>query len=510
MERQIIIGLISDVDYVKQIRLYWNPEYIESSALHLLATWCIEYFDKHDEVPGGLIENIFEKKRKRIDKDLAEELEEEILPSLSNEYYDEKKNTKYLLDETEKYFISRSLAIKAETISALLAKDDIKQAAEVEESFDLFKGFAKDDEDTKPESEDFDKKIDEVFEEANEPVFKYHGALGKMLNEHLIRGGFVGILAPEKRYKSWILLDMAMRAYEQGVPVAFFQAGDMTENQQLLRLFSYIAKQPTKEELKEFIYVPVVDCVKNQNNTCSEGIRECFVGITNKTDMELRGPEKLTRKELIDAYENNPDYKRCINCTAFSKNMWGTLFVKKIKPAKPLTKKRTKTIARKFFSNENLFRMRTFANGTLTINMMNAILDQWELIGFKPKFIAIDYADLIVDFSSKEYRHQQNKIWKDLRALSQKRNALIVAPTQADANSYEVATLKLKNFSEDKRKYAHVTAMFGLNHDKDGVEKALGMLRINKLIVREGVNEQEQVHVTQRLDIGRPIFDSFF
>lgn len=511
MERQIVIGLISNIDYINYIRPYWKSDYMGDDALRLIANWSVEYYDKHGEPISTAIETVFDKKRKRIDKDLASEIEEDLLPALSNEAAEEPKSLKYLLDETEKYFKGRSMLLKSETINDLIAKDDLVGAERIEESFELFKGFEKDDEIAFEDGDSLDKKIDEVFANGLEPVIKYLGPIGQLLNEHLIQGGFVGILAPEKRYKSWILADMAMTAVDQDVPVALFQAGDMTENQQMLRLLSYSSKRPTKENHHDFIYVPQMDCVLNQRNECAMSERECDTGITNKSVAELRGSDRLTKKELIEAIDAYPDYKPCINCAAFAKNQWGTIYLNKIRPAKVLSKKYAKIMAKKFFvSNEKTFRMRTFVNGTLSVAMIRNQIMRWHKLGFFPRLILIDYADLLVDHSHKEPRHQQNQIWKDLRALSQEFDVLVITPTQADANSYEVATLKLKNFSEDKRKYSHVTAMFGLNHDKDGIEKSLGVLRINKLIVREGVNEQEQVYVTQRLDIGRPIVHSFF
>ena len=66
---------------------------------------------------------------------------------------------------------------------------------------------------------------------------------------------------------------------------------------------------------------------------------------------------------------------------------------------------------------------------------------------------------------------KQNEIWKNLRALSQSRNCLVLTATQADAKSYEKNVLTMSNYSEDKRKFAHVTAMYGLNQDKHGREK---------------------------------------
>jgi replicative DNA helicase len=56
---------------------------------------------------------------------------------------------------------------------------------------------------------------------------------------------------------------------------------------------------------------------------------------------------------------------------------------------------------------------------------------------YTPDVIIIDYADLLIDGSQKEERHKQNKIWKDLRGLNQKRKCLLITATQTDAGSYK-------------------------------------------------------------------------
>jgi hypothetical protein len=83
--------------------------------------------------------------------------------------------------------------------------------------------------------------------------------------------------------------------------------------------------------------------------------------------------------------------------------------------------------------------------------------------------------------------------------------------TQADAASYEKNSLGLSNFSEDKRKYGHVTAMYGLNQDVDGREKKIGIMRINEIVVREGeFDTSSQIHVLQNLRRGRPFLYSYY
>ena len=68
----------------------------------------------------------------------------------------------------------------------------------------------------------------------------------------------------------------------------------------------------------------------------------------------------------------------------------------------------------------------------------------------------------------------------------------------------------VKNIAEDKRKYAHVTAMWGLNQDPKGREKKLGIMRLNELVVREGIfNIHNEVAILQDLRSGRPFLESY-
>jgi len=110
-----------------------------------------------------------------------------------------------------------------------------------------------------------------------------------------------------------------------------------------------------------------------------------------------------------------------------------------------------------------------------------------------------------------EFRHQVDEIWKGLRNLSQERHCLVITATQADARSYEQNRLKVSNFSEDKRKNAHVTAMYGLNQDPKDREKQLGWMRINEIVIREGdFSSSNEVYVLQNLKRGRPFLGSFW
>jgi hypothetical protein len=509
IERKIIIGLITNTEYLKQLQADWNPAYIESATAKLLADWCWTYFKKYDKAPMRDIETIFLRKLKRgLDKDLAEEIEEEILPKLSAEYEKGEEDITFLLEETQAHFTERQIIIHNETIAALLQKNKIEEAEKEVDNFQLTKYSPEEGLDlSDPKVLD---KIDIAFDTSYQSLIKFPGALGEFWNDQLVRGSLIALLAPEKRGKTFWLLEFMMRAYKQGRKVAFFQAGDMTENQQLIRICIYLAQKSNKEQFCGKQYIPVLDCIKNQADTCNKKIRECDYGVIGTDETKIR--ETITMENLIALYEENPRYKNCYNCVEFRQKKWGTIWLKEKSSTNPLTANESKKLVKKFFiDTKRQIKLSTHENGSLTIPKIKAVLNIWKIRDkFEPEIVLIDYGDLI-EGEEKEERHKQNKIWKSMRGLNQKMDNLWIVPTQSDALSYEKNSLSLKNYSEDKRKYAHATAFYGLNQDVSGREKKLGLMRIGKILIREGeFYTGDEVTVFHRLQIGRPFLGSYF
>ena len=107
-----------------------------------------------------------------------------------------------------------------------------------------------------------------------------------------------------------------------------------------------------------------------------------------------------------------------------------------------------------------------------------------------------------------EGRDKINETWKQMRSLSQKYHCLVVTATQADAASYETDLIRRRNFSEDKRKYAHVTGMIGINQ-KDPEEKEKEVMRLNWLKLRDGLySETRCVYIAGCLSIANPAIRS--
>ena len=515
IERKIIIGIIVSTDFLQQIRDIWDVRYFESSAAKRLARWVWEYFQLYNRAPGREIEDIFFDKIKtdKVAKDIAEEIEEDILPSLSEEYEQENINLDYLLEQTKKYFNERNLAIHTKSIDAALSKGDVMLAEKLAIEYKpLAVSVAHD---INLSDEGILARIDKAFNSDVECLIRFPGPLGHFWNDQLVRGGFVAFLAPEKRGKTWWLLEMADRACSQGRNVAFFQAGDMTEGQQLKRICIHKAAKSNLVRYCGEQYQPIRDCIYNQLGTCKveENWAHDFGVFPDKTYKDVK--YDLVYEDLVQAYEQNPDYKPCHVCYNESQRSIGVPWLKKVDlGSKPLDADEAKKVIQRFYiAHKKQFKLSTHPNDTLNIRDINAILDLWEKQdGYIADVIIIDYADLLIVDGEKEERQKQNKIWKGLRNLSQVRgNPLVITATQADAMSYEKNTLKMTNFSEDKRKYGHVTAMWGLNQDNKDREKKIGLMRINEIVKREGeFFASKEITVLQNLRRGKPFLGSYW
>jgi hypothetical protein len=509
-ERRIIIGLITSTEFIQRIKGKWQVSLLESATAKRIASWCIEYYTKYNKAPGKEIESIFYQKAKNgLSKDLAEEIEEDILPSLSSEYEESSINIDHLVDDATKYFNQRNLIRFANEIIAMVETDKLIDA---ESLASTYKPFAKDTttwiDFSSPE---ILERIEHAFTFSTTPLIEYPGAIGKFWNKHLCRGKFVSLMGPEKRGKTFFLLDLAMRACDQGQNVAFFQAGDMNEDEQIIRTGIYLAKRSNMEDYTGRIFEPVRDCIWNQLNKCERQERKCDFGIFEGKDEKFL-KYKVTNEELKQALKDNKEYQPCVSCRKFDSNKWGTPWIKTVETGPPLNAEDAKGYFNEFFiKHSRHFKLSTHATHTLTVEEINSILNIWkQQDNFEPSVIIIDYADIMTAHARDE-RDKQNQIWGGLRGLSKLWNALVIAPTQSDADSYSVYLLSKKNFSEDKRKYAHVTAMWGLNQDPDDREKEIGIMRLNELVIRDGsASTKRVVNVLQNLKRGRAFITSYW
>lgn len=497
IERNIITGMIVSKEYMNAIHSLYKPEYILSEYARIVAGWCMNYYRKYKDVPNKTIEEIFRRYSEKEEGDVVD-LITTFLTSISEEYERKQFNAPYLITQTVEYFRKRQITILSDDLRLSL------EAGRIEDAEEAIRRFHSVEQESDLSFDPLDPEVIEAaFEDSPEPLFKLPGAVGELMNPTFHRSGFVALMGPEKRGKSFWLQEFVIRAGAAGNNVAVFEAGDMTKNDWIRRLAVKLSATPVKHHFCNNLLIPLKDCRLNQHGTCGMSERTSTVSILGLDGEELSYSEATEkgyvpcehcRKENLDTYIGATWYK--------TKNFDDVLDKKTA--IEHITKFQKQQMRSK------RIRISFHPSGTLTVKKIEQSLDRWEqLYGFIPDVLVIDYADLLAADNHKEFRHQQNQIWQDLRAVSQSRSVLILTATQAGRGAYNKSKVESSDTSEDKRKLAHVTALFGLNQTPE--EKRKQEMRVGAVVVREDdFDIDKQAVVMQCLPIGKVIVGSYW
>lgn len=505
IERRIAIGFLISDDFVREIEPLYKSKYIIAEEARIIIGWCCDYFQEYNIAPKHEIQAIYMDHISELEKDQAEFIED-ILDSISDEIERDSFNLDYLLKQTKTYFKQRKLEIYLEEIKGDIARGKIDRAEFKAEQFKTIEI----EENRGMIPFDDPEKVYQAFEDDADPLIRMGGDLGKRIDSSLVRDSFVALLGRSKAGKTWWLSEFMKRAVRSGRNVVMFQAGDMGEKQQLRRLAIGLAGRSNRAKYCGPMYIPVLDCFYNQTDECDLKIRDCDHGPFDGFEQKQIDP--LSMGAYINAYKRYPDYIPCTSCKHERRSkLKGAIWYKYQRKVKPLTWKDAFRYGEKFNKRYGKrWRVFTYPNKGLTLSIIRRKLDSLDRNGFVADIVIIDYMELLRKdpWMSSDFRHGQNEIWASTRGLSSERNCLIIGGSQSDANSFDIQTLASKNFSEDKRKLDHVTAMYGLN--TTDFERSKGIQRINAIVLREdAVQTANQTVILQCLQQGRPYLDSF-
>lgn len=448
-ERRVLTGLIVDRIVLANVAEKWNGKLFANRWSNLIAKWCVEFHHRYDKPPGKSIEGIFESWAGGQDDDKAVQLVEKFLTRLSGDYEHlaTESNSDYLVDRAAEYFNRVKLDGLAEALQGDISSNDVQRAVKRVQEFDrieMGQGCAIDVLQDR-------QSIKDAFERKSDVLIKYPGALGNFFGTSLERDGFIAFMGPEKRGKTFWLMDIAWRSILQRRRTAFFAVGDMSQDQMLRRFAIRACRRPMEAAT---VKIPI-----SMN----------------------RDPDFDMAEVLFDekTYDKNLSWKMA----------W----------------RRFEALTKKFKTDESYLKMAVYPNSSINVAGIKSVLTGWERRGWIPDVVVIDYADILAPpaGSGTESREQTNATWKQLRSLSQSLHCLVVTATQTDAQSYQAETIRRGHFSEDKRKLAHITGMIGLNQTEP--ENELGLMRLNWVALRDGrYSESKCVHIAGCLDIANP------
>jgi len=456
-ERQFLIGMITSKPFLATVAPAFSLDLIEEDHFRTVASWCLDFYKTYRDAPGKSIESIYYGWVESQQSSSQTEAIHDFLESLSGEYDTlGDVNVPHLVDGFGKFILSKRLARLNDILEYNLQRGDSEIALQAITEFrSVDAGVSKG---TNPLN---DPKVwKEAFADPLVPLITFPGDAGRFLSRAFTRDALIAIQGPEKRGKTFWCLELVIRALRNRRKVALFEVGDLSQSQILMRLGGRLCGSPLRKEDCGDIHVP-------------ERIRR----------------EKDPAEEEEIPIELDVVTKRC---------------------PRPVSERACQRARKKFIRACGIPRRKTYLkfsvhpNSSINVRGIESILERWEQEeNFVPDVIIIDYADILApEDRGKEVRHQINETWKALRRLSQERHCLVVAPTQASAESYETKTQTMKHFSESKTKLAHVTGMLGLNQTEG--EKDMGVMRLNWIVLREAEFSHRQcLWVGQCLKLGR-------
>jgi hypothetical protein len=440
-----------------------GPDPFKSKWSNIVARWCFDYHHKHGRAPGRLIQELFVRYAQREDDQGAVELVERFLGTLSDKYKRLSKeiNERWVLDRAAEHFEKVRLENAAEKIQLALERHDVemarkflREAGPVSFSEECWLNpFAR---------ATVADTVDQM--EFNKPLIQFRGDLGRFLSPYFERDAFISFAAMEKKGKSYWLMEVAWQALQQRRRVLYYVLGDMSARQVYHRLYSRMTGKP---EPKKWL--------KNGHDL----------------------PAKL-RKGPKDENTGKPT-----GLVDYDTVKLRPLNVVDVNRAIKLLKTRTAMSA-------NPLRLKCAGANTVSASDIEADIIKLSDEGWPPDVVIVDYADLLLPEPSSsrlDFRHQINESWKVMRRISTDHHLLLVTATQAAARSYDQWVLRKKDFSEDKRKNAHVTGMVGINQTP--TEKDQGLYRLNWIFLRDGTWGESQVCWTAgNLAIANPCIKS--
>lgn len=285
--------------------------------------------------------------------------------------------------------------------------------------------------------------ITESFTEEQDLLFAYPGDFGRLIGD-IHREDFIAFLAPMKAGKTYQLIDFGIEALKNNLKVVMYSL-EMSRTNMIKRVWTALSGQIIK-------------------------------------DIEIEVPY----------FEEDGDKWR-IEKKVVNKKASSVLEVKK----------KQQSLKRLF--RGGAFRIYAEPAYSMTVESLENKLDDLAYEGFYPDVIIIDYADIMAPSDKNEYRQQIDGIWKRLRALAQKRKAVVVTASQTNRGAIS-SEVNAESISEDIRKLAHVTSMVSISKPKAYKQNSLAIF--SQVALRDGVPELRKVIATQNLSIGRPILES--
>lgn len=422
----VLTGMIVSDTVCGAVAAIWDkaPDGLLASRWeNIVGGWCVSYYRKYRKAPGPATQTMYDRwaETNGRDRDTVA-LVEKFLRNLSQNYAARKRgvNPQFVIDQANDYFVANQARSLMEEMSARLAGGDTAGIRKLLAEYRPVEvGIA---------AEINPLRDREFYARAFAPesvidLIAFPGAMGNFFKRIFLRDGFVGLEGMAKVGKSFWLMYILFMALLSKRRVAFFETGDMSEDQIGRRLGSLIARRPIFGDKNNPIKIPT-KLITNDDTAIVEHEERLF-------------PDNLSEEAAWAAVQKFAMHH-----------------------------------------GEDLLKLSVHRSRAISALQIEQKVDEWCQAGWVPDIVGIDYMDLLAPiYGRTETRDEINETWQAARAMAMKFHCCVVGPTQSDSASYNQRSMQRGNFSGDRRKNDHVTAMIGINQTAE--EKEQQLYRLN-------------------------------
>ena len=452
-EKALVSLAIMNTDFLTKIAPILKPIQLQSSYSRIVTEWVLEFFESYRRAPEGTIQDIYERKKSTVRDEDALESIAEFLSNLSDEYDPERyTNLEFFVDASKEYIRRCGLETFETKLRSCIQAGELDKADQL---VGLYHQVDIPNDHGISIIHDHDE-IRKAFTDSMTPLFRFPGALGKVCG-NFYRGDVSGWMAYQKGGKSYGLIHSAEEAMRWGAKVVFIS-------------------------------------------------------------LEMRKAEAIQR--CVMSLQGKPAFDRTVRYASFHPEL---------EPGASITDGTTYSIVHEEMERtavdlDNLdkleaeWKMRTGGGDirffflpaeTTSIEQIDAILDNLMYYqNYVADMVVIDYADLIGGGKQKEYRHNIDDIYKNLRRMAQERNIHVMTASQASASdgASKGEGIGADNFAEDKRKGAHAAKYFGIYATPD--ERSQCISHVKSIVDRYEPETYDHAIILNCYPIGRFCLDS--
>lgn len=488
LEEKILTGLIVSDRICRDTLKLIKRDTFQNPYVQTLVKWVSNYYKTYHKAPQKTIQDIYNVERTNL-KNEESLLIGTFLGKLSDAFEREERiNEDYLIDRAVEYVKKRALKNISERIESCVETNKVDEA---EKALQSYQQITKDSQKfINPFSDETVKKF--FVDESNNinKMFAMPGALGSLIG-YFERGTLVGIMAPAKRGKSFLLMEIALQAFFERFKVLFvsLEMNSFKMERRLIRRITAFG-----DESKEYIY-PCFDCFRNQIDECNKSIRTNNIRLRDEDDAK---PD----------FDSNMDYRPCTACRGKKDYLPETWFELHKRPKRKATNSR-KVISGISKMYQDNFRLICYPKFSANVqNIKSDILSLEQNENFIPDVIVIDYADILAPEDSRiTGRDRYDETWKMFGNLADVRRALVVTASQTNRQSFDKKNVTQTDASEDIRKIANVEMMLVLNQTTE--EKRSHIMRVAVVAGRDDEFDQYKgCVILQNLALGQVCLDS--